>query len=122
LLPALKRARGQIVFVNSSAALRASADNVLYASTKAALKALADGLREEVNRDGVRVVTIYAGRTATPMQASVHEFEGRTYEPELLMQPEDLAHLVLAALTLPATAEVTDLSVRPTAKPTHSTR
>jgi len=72
--------------------------------------------RDEVNRDGVRVVTIYAGRTATPMQASVHDFEGRSYQPELLMQPEDLAHVVLATLTLPASAEVTDVSIRPMSK------
>jgi NADP-dependent 3-hydroxy acid dehydrogenase YdfG len=117
LLPALKRARGQIVFINSSAALRASSNNVLYAATKAGLKALADGLRDEVNRDGVRVVTIYAGRTATPMQASVHDFEGRPYKPELLMQPEDIAQVTLATLMLPGTAEVTDISMRPAVKP-----
>ena len=122
LLPALKRARGHIIFINSSAALRASSNNVLYAATKAALKALADGLRDEVNPNGVRVVTIYAGRTATPMQASVHEFEGRAYQPELLMQPEDLAQIVLATLALQATAEVTDLNIRPASKPADSRR
>jgi NADP-dependent 3-hydroxy acid dehydrogenase YdfG len=116
LLPALKRAHGQIVFINSSAALRASSNNVVYAATKAGLKALADGLRDNINREGVRVITVYAGRTATPMQVSVHEFEGRPYQPELLMQPDDVAHTVLAALMLPTSAEVTDISIRPMSK------
>lgn len=118
LLPALRRARGQVVFVNSSAALRASATNVLYAATKAALKAFANGLREHVNPDGVRVISIFTGRTATPMQEVVHEFEGRPYRPELLLQPEDVAEVVLETLALPMNAEVTDVNVRPMQKST----
>ena len=55
LLPLLRRARGQVVFVNSSAGLHASAGASQYAATKHALKALADSLRCEANDDGVRV-------------------------------------------------------------------
>jgi NADP-dependent 3-hydroxy acid dehydrogenase YdfG len=116
LLPALKRSEGQIVFINSSAGLRASADNVLYAATKHGLKAIADGLREEVNPDRVRVISVYTGRTATPMQASVHEHEGRQYFPELLLRPDDVVEVVLAALAVPPSGEVTDVNVRPIAK------
>lgn len=116
LLPALKRAEGQVVFINSSAGLRASADNVLYAATKHGLKAIADGLREEVNPDRVRVISVFTGRTATPMQASVHEHEGRRYLPEFLLHPNDVVEVVLAALALPPSGEVTDVNVRPIAK------
>jgi NADP-dependent 3-hydroxy acid dehydrogenase YdfG len=116
LLPALKRAEGQVVFINSSAALRASANNVLYAATKHGLKAVADGLREEVNRDRVRVISVYVGRTATPMQVSVHEHEGRRYRPQLLLRPDDVVEVVLAALSVPPSGEVTDVHVRPIAK------
>ena len=116
LLPALRRARGQVVFVNSSAGLRASALNALYAATKHGLKAIADGLRDEVNADGIRVISVYAGRTATDMQRFVHEHEGREYRPELLLQAEDVVDVVLAALSVPPSGEVTDVSVRPMAK------
>jgi short-subunit dehydrogenase len=116
LLPALRRGEGQVVFVNSSAAVRSSGANALYAASKAGLKALADGLRDDVNADGVRVTSVYAGRTATPMQEAVHAFEGRDYSPELLMAPEDIVTMVLAALELPPSAEVTDLHLRPLRK------
>jgi NADP-dependent 3-hydroxy acid dehydrogenase YdfG len=116
LLPALRRSEGQVVFINSSAGLRASADNVLYAATKHGLKAIADGLREQVNPDRVRVISVYTGRTDTPMQASVHEHEGRQYLPELLLRPDDVAEVVLAALAVPPSGEVTDVNVRPIAK------
>jgi short-subunit dehydrogenase len=116
LLPALKQAEGQVVFINSSAGIKASADNVLYAATKHGLKAVADGLRDAVNPDRVRVISVYAGRTATPMQASVHEYEGRPYRPDLLLRPEDVVEVVLAALLVPPSGEVTDVNVRPIAK------
>jgi len=116
LLPALRRARGQVVFINSSAGLRASPGNVLYAATKHGLKAIADGLRDEVNADGIRVITVYPGRTATAMQRFVHEHEGREYRADLLLRVEDVVDVVLAALSVPPTGEVTDVAVRPIAK------
>ena len=116
LLPALKASRGQIVFVNSTVGLTAPAAVGQYAASKHALKALADALRDEINPAGVRVLSVYPGRTATETQAAIHELEGRDYVPEALMQPEDVAASVVAALTLPRTAELTDLRVRPMRK------
>jgi NADP-dependent 3-hydroxy acid dehydrogenase YdfG len=113
LLPMLRSRRGQIAFINSSAGLNASANVGQYAATKHALKAVADSLRHEVNAEGLRVLSIYPGRTASPMQAAVFKMEGREYRPELLMQPEDLASVVVNALALPRSAEVTDINVRP---------
>ena len=89
-----------------------------FSATQHALKAIADSLRQEVNADGIRVLSVFPGRTATPRQASLHEIEGKRYQPELLMQPEDVATVVVNALGLPRTAEVTDVSIRPMIKPT----
>lgn len=113
LLPALLTTEGQIVFINSTAGLAAREGVAQYAATKHALKAIADALRVEINPHGVRVVSVYPGRTATPMQEHVHELEGKPYAPEHLMQPEDVASVVLGALVLPRTTEVTDVVVRP---------
>ncbi len=116
LLPMLRARRGQVIFVNSSAGLAARAGVGQYAATKHALKAIADGLREEVNPYGVRVLSLFLGRTATPMQAEIHQAEGRMYSPDLLMQAEDVATMVLSALGLPRTAEVTEIAMRPMQK------
>jgi short-subunit dehydrogenase len=117
LLPSLTARQGQIVFVNSSAGVSARGGVGQYAATKHALKALADSLRDEVNPLGLRVLSLYPGRTATPMQARVHEAEGRDYRPERLLQPADVAEMLLHALLLPRTAEVTDLHIRPFVAP-----
>lgn len=114
LLPSLIERRGQVVFVNSSAGFHpARAGWVGYSASKHALRALADGLRDEVNPQGVRVLTVFPGRTATPMQQEVHRYEGKPYDPERFLQPADVAAAVVSALALPRTAEVTDLHVRP---------
>jgi NADP-dependent 3-hydroxy acid dehydrogenase YdfG len=117
LLPMLKASRGQVVFINSTLGMSAKRPEVgQYAATQHALKAIADSLREEVNQDGIRILTVFLGRTATARQGRLHEKEGKPYRPELLMQPEDVASMVLAALTLPRTAEVTEISMRPMLK------
>jgi NADP-dependent 3-hydroxy acid dehydrogenase YdfG len=120
LLPRLKESKGQVVFVNSSAGLVAGADNGVYAATKHGLRSLAGSLRDHVNQYGVRVLSVYPGRTATPMQELVQRFEGRRYEMAELLQPSDVADVVIAALSLPRTAEVTDVMVRPMKKPSLS--
>jgi short-subunit dehydrogenase len=113
LLPKLRISQGQIVFINSTLGFNARASVSQYAASKHALKALADGLRDEVNAEGIRVLSVYPGRTASPMQAVVHEMEGRAYHPERLMQPDDVADTVINTLVLPRTAEVTDIYIRP---------
>lgn len=116
LLPFLKNPRGQIVFINSSAGLAARPNTGYFSATQHAFKALADSLRDELNADGIRVLSVYPGRTATPRIQALHAKEGRTYQPELLLQPEDIASVVLNAITLPWTAEVMDIRLRPMQK------
>jgi NADP-dependent 3-hydroxy acid dehydrogenase YdfG len=116
MLPLLRKGPGQIVFVNSSAGLRSPATVGQFAATQHAFRAIADSLRDEVNADGIRVLSIFPGRTATPRISKLFEKEGRAYKPELLMQPEDIAEMVTHSLRLPRTAEVTDIRIRPMKK------
>lgn len=113
LLPLLVQCQGEIVFINSSAGLIARANVGQFAATKHALKAIADSLRDEVNPHGVRVLSVYPGRTATPNQERLHSLEGRTYRPERLLQAEEVAAVIVHALSLPRTAEVTEIKIRP---------
>lgn len=113
LLPQLRLSRGHVVFVNSGAGLRANGQWGAYAASKHGLKALADALRLEEHDNGVRVTSVYPGRTATPMQQKVHQQEGKPYDPSQWIDAGSVATAVLTALDLPRDAEITDLSVRP---------
>lgn len=117
MLPMLKERRGQVVFINSSAGLKAKSCTGSYAASKHGLRAIADSLRDEVNAHGIRVLSVFLSQTATPMQAAIYQREGKAYEPERLLQPEDVAEIVVSAIGLPRTAEVTDISLRPAMNP-----
>ncbi|WP_030421651.1 SDR family oxidoreductase [Streptomyces sp. SCSIO 75703] len=113
LLPQVRAAQGHVVFVNSGSGLRAHAGWAAYAASKHGLKALADALRHEEHAHGVRVTSVYPGRTASPMQAKVHRQQGEEYDPARWIDPESVATTILMALDLPRDAEVNDLTVRP---------
>ncbi|ONH26050.1 short-chain dehydrogenase [Pseudofrankia asymbiotica] len=117
LIPDLRSTSGDVVFVNSTQGLAASAGVSQYAATKHALRAMADSLRAEMSSNGVRVCSIYPGRTATPMQEKIFQAEDRTWRPDCLLWPDDLADIVAHTLALPARAQVTELTVWPTHRP-----
>ncbi len=112
-LPALREAAGTVVLVNSGAGLFAHPHWSAYAASKHGLKALADSLRAEEAAHGVRVTSVYPGRTATAMQEKVHAQEGKDYDPSQWIDPATVAGSILHALDLPADAVLSDLTVRP---------
>ena len=87
-----------------------------YAAIQHALKAVADSLRDEVNEDGVRVISVMAGTTATTRQERLHRVHQKPYRPERLLQAEDVARAACDALAMPRTAELTDVYIRPMLK------
>jgi NADP-dependent 3-hydroxy acid dehydrogenase YdfG len=113
VLSLLQKRRGQIVFINSSAGVSVSKGAGQFSATQHALRAVANAFREEINADGIRVLNLHLGRTATPRLRALFEAEAKPYRPEMLMQPEDVAAMVLAALRLAVTAEVTEIHMRP---------
>jgi NADP-dependent 3-hydroxy acid dehydrogenase YdfG len=116
LLPLLKASQGQMVFIGSTAAFSVRPALGQFAATQHAFRAMANTLREELNPASIRILTVYPGRTATQRMARIFAREGRVYQPELLLQPDDIATMVMAALRLPRTAEVTDITMRPMRK------
>jgi NADP-dependent 3-hydroxy acid dehydrogenase YdfG len=113
LLPQLRQSRGHVVLVNSGAGLSASAEWSAYAASKHGLRAFADALRAEEHAGGLRVTSLYPGRTATPMQQKVHAQEGKPYDPARWIAPDSVATALVTALDLPRDAELTELSIRP---------
>lgn len=105
-----------VIFLNSSQGLHASASTSQYAATMHARRALADSLRAENGDHGVRVTSIHLGRTASPLQRGIYASLGYKYTPDLLLQPEEVATMVATIAGLPRTAEVTDISMRPAIK------
>lgn len=113
LLPALRAARGTVVFLNSGAGLVANPEWGAYAATKFGLKAVADALREEEAGAGLRVTSVYLGRVATPMQAKVREQEGLPYDAAAFASPESAAATIVHVIDLPPDSTIPDIRFRP---------
>jgi NAD(P)-dependent dehydrogenase (short-subunit alcohol dehydrogenase family) len=84
LLPALRRARGRIVFVSSIGGRVAVAFTAPYAASKHALEAIGDALRVELHASNVQVALIEMASVATPIWGKARaEAERVNIPPEL---------------------------------------
>ena len=120
LLPALRRAGGLVLIANSTATLSAgAAGRSAYMASKSGLRSYADVLRLEELPYGVRVTTVFPGRTDTAMQERVHEHEEKVYDTAQLKRPDTVARSILHVVDLPTDATIHDFTIR--AMPQHMT-
>jgi NADP-dependent 3-hydroxy acid dehydrogenase YdfG len=114
LLPALRRTRGQVVFINSGTGRTASATMASYSASKFAQRAFADALRE--SEPTLRVTTVYPGRVDTDMQQALVAFEGDDYEPDRFLRPDTVAEVVAQVVATPPDGHVHEVVIRPHAR------
>jgi NADP-dependent 3-hydroxy acid dehydrogenase YdfG len=105
-LPALKDSMGHLLLTGSVAGRRALPGS-LYSCTKWAVTAMAEAARLELDGSGVRVSLIEPGMTDTPF------FDNR---PSGALEPDDIARIVLFAVSQPPRVDVNEVLVRPTAQ------
>ena len=110
---------GHFVHTASTAAYKVVATQAVYAATKTAVKVLTEGLRQEAGPD-LRVTLISPGITNT-------EGVGAGGSPEtaaalvaqrdaIAMPPEAVARAIAFAIEQPASVEVGEIVIRPTAQ------
>jgi NADP-dependent 3-hydroxy acid dehydrogenase YdfG len=111
LLPALRRARGQVLFINSGTGRNASKNMASYSASKFALRAFADSLR--LSEPALRVTTVYPGRTDTDMQRELVSFEGGEYDTGQFLRADTVAAAVVHAIHTPADGHLHEIILRP---------
>jgi NADP-dependent 3-hydroxy acid dehydrogenase YdfG len=111
LLPALRTARGHVVFINSGAGRVASPGLASYSASKFALRAFADSLRAD--EPDLRVTSVHPGRIATDMQRDLVDYEGREYDASQFLQPGTVAAVVAQAVATPPDGHVYEVVIRP---------
>lgn len=111
LLPALRAARGQVVFINSGAGINASPGLASYSASKFALRGFADSLRAD--EPLLRVTSIHPGRIDTAMQRGLVAYEGGRYDPADFLSPHTVAAAVAAAVATPPDGETQQVVLRP---------
>jgi NADP-dependent 3-hydroxy acid dehydrogenase YdfG len=111
LLPALRAARGQVIFVNSGAGRSPSPGLASYAASKFALRAFADALRAD--EPSLRVTTVYPGRIDTDMQWNLVAYEGGDYDPTRFLKPSTVAQVIAQVVATPDDAHQHEVIIRP---------
>jgi NADP-dependent 3-hydroxy acid dehydrogenase YdfG len=111
LLPALRTARGHVVFINSGAGIKVSPGLASYSASKFALRSFADSLRAD--EPDLRVTSVHPGRIDTDMQRDLIAYEQRDYVPEQFLSPESVAAVVAQAVATPPDGHVHEVVIRP---------
>ncbi|MEO6940586.1 MAG: SDR family oxidoreductase [Candidatus Kapaibacterium sp.] len=110
VLPGMSEAKhGAIVNVLSIASIKAFRGGAAYVASKFALHGFTNALREEARKHGVKVIGIFPGATETALWSPM----ARTEFHERMMQPEDIAQAVMAALAQPQRALMEEILLRP---------
>ena len=111
----VKRGRGHVVNLGSTAQELAYPGGAVYCGTKAAVKLINDGLREDLLGTPIRVSDIGAGMVET--EFSEVRFRGdkeraaKVYQNITPLTPEDMADAIVWATTRPAHVNVAHMIV-----------
>ncbi|GAC66827.1 SDR family oxidoreductase [Gordonia soli] len=114
LLPALRAARGHVVFVNSGAGRNARPGWAPYAASKFGVTALAQALRGE--EPEIRVTSVFPGRIDTDMQRDIVAIEGDEYDRSRFLKPATVAAAIVHAIATPGDAHPEDIILKPTGR------
>jgi 3-oxoacyl-[acyl-carrier protein] reductase len=93
----IERQTGDIINISSTAGLNGNAVTSAYSASKFAVLGLTDSLMQEMRKHNIRVTALTPSTVATDMAKDLNLTDGN---PEKVMQPEDIAELIVAQLKL----------------------
>ncbi|MHB9092607.1 MAG: SDR family oxidoreductase, partial [Chloroflexota bacterium] len=109
-VPHLRQAGGgRIINVVSGNGRQGSASAAAYSASKFAVMGLSQSLALEVRDDNISVTCVLPGPTNTAMRAASTPNENKA----LLLHPEDVAEVIVFALTRPDHVVIAEIPVRP---------
>jgi 3-oxoacyl-[acyl-carrier protein] reductase len=93
----IERQTGDIVNISSTAGQRGAPVTSAYSASKFGLIGLSESLMQEVRKHNIRVTTLTPSTVATDLAKELKLTDGN---PDKVMQPEDLAELIVSQLKL----------------------
>lgn len=112
-MPQLRRSRGHAVVIASVSSLWPDSSGVAYQAAKAGVLALVRACSFEEHRNGVRFTAVMPGMTETELMLKRRLPPSPEVRAQML-QPDDVATAILAALMLPPRACLSELTIVPT--------
>lgn len=112
VIPSMReRGTGSIVNVASLAGRNGFAGGTAYCASKHAVMGFSKALMMEERKNGIRVIAVCPGSVATQLLVDQPMLP---VNADRILQPEDVASTIVAALELPERALVSELDIRPT--------
>ena len=121
LLPVLKKSKGHIVNIGSTAGRWSYPGGGVYCASKFAIRAFSEVLRWDLDNSKIRVSNVSPGRAET--EFSVVRFKGdaskakKIYENTTPLTSEDVAAAVIWCVDRPAHVNIQELVIVPTDQP-----
>ncbi|WP_378187331.1 3-ketoacyl-ACP reductase [Aquimarina sp. W85] len=104
----IERKTGDILNVSSTAGVKGNAMTSAYSASKFGVIGLTESLMQEVRKHNIRVSALLPSTVATDMALDLNLTDGN---PETVMQPDDIAELVIAQLKLNRRVMITSSSI-----------
>ena len=107
------RKKGLVILINSVAGRRSvPLGGIGYNASKFGLSGLGMGVAEEEKENGIRVSNIYPGEVNTPILDNRKEPPNQEHR-ESILQPKDLASVILQLCQLPDRVHIPELVIKP---------
>jgi NADP-dependent 3-hydroxy acid dehydrogenase YdfG len=118
-LDQLRDGGGDLINISSVAGRTARPTNAVYAATKWGLNGWSESLRQALQPQ-IRVTVIEPGAVATELTSHITHEETReateAFVKDLAIRPEDIAEVIVFALSRPRRMTLNEILVRPTAQ------
>ena len=103
----LEQSSGHLINIASISGFEVTKSSTIYSATKAAVHTITQGLEKELAKTGVKVTSISPGMVDTAITAAYNPSDRKK------LDPQDIAEVVLYALTQPKHVNVNEITVRP---------
>ena len=115
VLPSMrKRGDGLVINISSVAGKRAiTLGGIAYCASKFAMTALGTAASNELRDEGVRITNVYPGEVNTPILDNRPVPVTQEHKDSIL-QPEDIASVIVSICKLPPRANVPEIVIKPT--------
>ncbi len=107
LIDLIKKNKGDIVIVGSTSSFVSYGDDSVYVAAKHAVLGFIKSLQKEYKKEDVRIIGFHPGG----FRSQLHVKAGSGLDPKDLMDPKDLAGLIVYTLELPRNMEVSEIIV-----------
>ena len=116
IVPIIKKNRGDIVIIGSTSSFNTPPGSSVYCAAKHGVLGYIKALQAECKNEDIRILGIHPGG----FKSQFHRKAKTSIDHSTLMDPKELARLIVSLLALPRNMEVSEIIINRKAVPLHT--